>query len=61
MNHQITLVQLVDWAENKLMQGGFESGSEAIIKNVLAKLGLADVNNFGLLWEDCENLMLQLV
>lgn len=60
MSHQSTLLQLVDWAENALMEGGFEAGSEATIRNVLAKLGLADVNNFGLLWEDCEDLMLQL-
>ena len=42
------------------MEGGFEPGSESEIRTVLGKLGLADVNNFGLLWEDCEQLMGQL-
>jgi hypothetical protein len=60
MKHEISLAQLVDWAEESIMKGGFESGSEGEIRNVLAKLGLADVNNFGLLWEDCEQLMAQL-
>ena len=60
MKHEINLSQLVNWAEETLMEGGFEPGSESEIRNVLAKLGLADVNNFGLLWEDCEQLMAQL-
>ncbi len=60
MSHQLSLSQLVDWSENALMAGGFEPGSESEIRNVLGKLGVADVNNFGLLWEDCEQLMAQL-
>jgi len=60
MQHEINLTQLVNWAENAIMEGGFEPGSEAEIRKVLGKLGLADVNNFGLLWEDCEQLMAQL-
>ncbi len=60
MSHRLTLPQLVDWAENSLIEGGFEPGSEDVIRNVLAKLGLADSSNFGLLWEDCEQLMLDL-
>lgn len=60
MKHEINLSQLVTWAEDAIMQGGFEPGSEEEIKIVLGKLGLADVNNFGLLWEDCEQLMAQL-
>jgi hypothetical protein len=60
MKHEISLSQLVDWAENAIMEGGFEPGSENDIRKVLGKLGVADVNNFGLLWEDCEQLMAQL-
>jgi hypothetical protein len=60
MTHQLSLSQLVNWAENSILEGGFEPGSEREIRGVLSKLGLADVNNFGLLWEDCEQLMGQL-
>ena len=60
MTHQLSLAQLVGWAENAIMEGGFEPGNESDIRTVLSKLGLADVNNFGLLWEDCEQLMGQL-
>ncbi|MGE0772934.1 MAG: hypothetical protein AB7K37_14555 [Cyclobacteriaceae bacterium] len=60
MRHEIELSQLVNWAEDSIQNGGFEPGSEEIIRNVLGTLGLADVNDFGLLWEDCERLMSQL-
>lgn len=60
MSHQVSLVELVNWAENAIMMGGFEPDSEGDIRMVLGKLGVADVNNFGLLWEDCEELMAQL-
>lgn len=60
MKHEINLSQLVNWAENAIMEGDFEPKSESEIRMVLGKLGLADVNNFGLLWEDCEQLMAQL-
>ena len=60
MSHHLSLAQLVSWAENAIMKGDFEPGSEREISKVLGKLGLADVNNFGLLWEDCEQLMAQL-
>ena len=60
MSHRLSLAQLVSWAENAIMEGGFEPKDETTIRNVLGKLGLADVNNFGLLWEDCEQLMEQL-
>ena len=60
MSHQLTLAQLVDWAEIAIMTGELELENESVIMNTLAKLGLADVNNFGLLWEDCEQLMFQL-
>ena len=60
MTHQLSLAQLVSWAENAIMEGEFEPRSESEIRTVLSKLGLADVNNFGLLWEDCEQFMGQL-
>ena len=60
LTHQISLVQLVDWAETKIIEGGFETNHEKTIRDSLGKIGLADVNQFGLLWEDCEQLMTQL-
>ena len=60
LHHQVTLASLVEWAEQAIMNGGFEQGEEKILREVLGKMAAADVTEFGLLWEDCENLMLQL-
>jgi hypothetical protein len=57
LHHEISLDQLVDWAENTLMEGSFDPGDSSTIADVIARLGLADVRAFGLTWEDCENLL----
>jgi hypothetical protein len=60
LHHRITVEQLVDWAENALMDGEFEEKDAASISAVVSRLGLADVRAFGLSWEDCEELLGQL-
>lgn len=51
---QISLDDLVQWAEQQVMDGEFES---ATVRDVAARLGLADVRAFGLTWEDCQRLL----
>jgi cobyrinic acid a,c-diamide synthase len=60
LHHRITLVQLVDWAENALMEGEFEERDAETIAAVVSRLGVADVRAFGLAWDDCEELLRQL-
>ena len=60
LHHQITLGQLVDWAEDALMEGEFEEKDAAIISAVVSRLGVADVRAFGLTWDDCQDLLKQL-
>ena len=60
LHHDLTLPQLVDWAENALMDGEFEERSASVLSSVVARLGVADVRAFGLAWEDCEQLLKQL-
>ena len=60
LHHRITLAQLVDWAENALMEGELEEKDAAAISAVVARLGVADVRAFGLAWDDCEELLGQL-
>jgi hypothetical protein len=60
LHHRLTLVQLVDWAENALMEGEFDEKDVASISAVVARLGVADVRAFGLTWADCEDLLGQL-
>ena len=53
INRQIDLSGLVDWAENMMRESDFESEHFEVIKDVLARVGLADVREFGLSWDDC--------
>ena len=60
LNNQIRLSQLVDWAEKSMIDTELEAGYEKVIMQVLGKIGVADVKDFGLLWEDCESITEQL-
>ena len=60
LHHEITLAQLVDWAENAMLEGQFEEWSAPVIASVVSRLGVADVRAFGLTWEDCERLLKEL-
>jgi len=60
LHHEMTLAQLVDWAENAMMDGEFEERNLSSLRNVISRLGVADVRAFGLTWEDCEQLLKQI-
>lgn len=59
-HHRLTLEELVDWAENALMESEFEEKDAVTIAAVVSRLGVADVRAFGLTWADCEELLGQL-
>jgi cobyrinic acid a,c-diamide synthase len=60
LHHEITLAQLVDWAERAVMDGDLAERDAATLSAVIARLGVSDVRAFGLAWEDCEDLLRQL-
>lgn len=60
LNHQLTLHELVDWAENAMMEEEFDPKDFETIRYVISRLGLADVKEFGLSWEDCEDYLKRL-
>lgn len=60
LQHRVALPQLVDWAENAMMDGEFEDKDAAAITAVVSRLGVADVRAFGLTWADCEELLAKL-
>lgn len=60
LHHEIALTELVLWAENILIESAYEKDPKNSLRNVIAKLGLADVKSYGLDWDSCENLMEQL-
>ncbi|MEW6408640.1 MAG: hypothetical protein AB1488_00810 [Nitrospirota bacterium] len=53
INREIDLSSLVDWAEDMIKEADFENRSFELIRGVLARIGLADVREFGLTWDDC--------
>ena len=57
LHHEITLPQLVDWAENAMMDGECAERDATTISSVFTRLGVADVRTFGLALEDCEELL----
>ena len=60
LRHEMTLEQLVDWAENAMQDADFDPSARAELVEVVGRLGLADVRAFGLTWEDCEALLQRL-
>lgn len=60
LRHELSLANLVAWAESAMMEGEFDSAHFPAIRDAVARIGVADVRAFGLTWEDCEQLLAQL-
>ena len=60
LQRRLPLDELVDWAEDALMEGEFVEKDAEILAQVVGRLGVADVRTFGLTWEDCDRLLRQL-
>jgi len=54
LQHRITRAALVDWAEHVMMDEEFDERDLDTIRDITSRLGVADVREFGLTWEDCE-------
>ena len=57
---EVSQAQLVDWAERAIMDAEFDEEDVEMLSDVVARLGLADVAEFGLRWEDCESFLRKL-
>lgn len=60
LQHRLSLADLVGWAENAMQEGEFDETDFDAVRDVVARLGVADVRAFGLAWEDCEQLLRRL-
>ncbi|WHZ30076.1 MAG: hypothetical protein OJF51_004878 [Nitrospira sp.] len=60
LHHELLLDRLVAWAASALMDGEFDPAHLPTIRDVVARIGVADVRVFGLTWKDCEQLLAQL-
>ena len=50
---RISINELIDWSENMMMEAEFDEEDLELIREILAHLGVADVKEFGLTWDDC--------
>ena len=60
LQHHLTLKELVDWAERAMMEEEWEEGHEEVLRDILSRLGLADVEPFAWTWEECEDYLSRL-
>jgi hypothetical protein len=60
LRHEIRVADLVDWAEEAIRDGEFAATDGDELAAVVGRLGLADVKEFGLSWDDCEALLQRL-
>lgn len=60
LQHDITASQLVDWAERAMMDEELDERDSELLRDIVSRLGLADVRAFGLTWEDCEDFLSRL-
>ena len=50
----------LNWSEYAIMEGEIQGEDPDVVRDILARLGLADVKAFGLFWEDCNEFMRRL-
>lgn len=60
INRSIDLAELVDWAEEMINESDFEDENFELLRDITAQIGLADVREFGLSWDDCYNYLQKL-
>ncbi len=52
-NREIDLSKLIGWAEEMMRDADFENKDFELLRDILARIGLADVREFGLTLDDC--------
>ncbi|MBI5527485.1 MAG: hypothetical protein HY897_14215 [Deltaproteobacteria bacterium] len=57
LHHRLTLDEFVDWVESVVMEAEFEQADARMLRDVVGRIGLADVKAFGMSWEDCEDFL----
>ena len=57
---KVSQAELVDWAERVMMDAEFEEADMEVLSDIIGRLGLADVAEFGLRWQDCEEFLRRL-
>jgi len=57
---KVSQAELVDWSERAMMDAEFDEADVEVLSDIIGRLGLADVAEFGLRWQDCEAFLRRL-
>jgi hypothetical protein len=61
LNRNLTLAELVDWAENSFIDSAIEPKTDTeLLNDVLGYLAAADTSQFPLTWDTCADFMARL-
>ena len=60
LHGKVNQAELVDWAERAMMDADFDEADAELLSDIVGRLGLADVAEFGLRWQDCEEFIRRL-
>jgi hypothetical protein len=60
LHGKLSQAELVDWAERVIMDADFDEAETDLLTDIVGRLGLADVAEFGLRWQDCEEFLRRL-
>ena len=60
LHGELSQPNLVDWAERAMMDADFDETDMDVLSDIIGRLGLADVAEFGLRWQDCEEFLRRL-
>jgi hypothetical protein len=60
LHQRLSLAELVNWAEGVMQEDDFAEPDYEVLRDIVSRLGLADVRTFGLTWEDCSNYLKRL-
>ena len=60
LHGKLSQAELVDWAERAIIGSDFNESDIDLLADIVGRLGLADVAEFGLRWQDCEDFLRRL-
>ena len=60
LHGMLSEAELVDWSERAIMDADFDEADTDLLADIVGRLGLADVAEFGLRWQDCEEFLRRL-
>jgi hypothetical protein len=60
LHGKLSQAKLVDWAEGAMMNAQFDPTDAELLSDIVGRVGLADVAEFGLRWQDCEEFLRRL-